>query len=130
MTCSNLFRCSIEFLVDLLCLLLLVAGLILWAGLASTICVLLMLLALLKLLLTRLLNLCKRMLTMNNKLKLSLSLMAMISIGLILLLTGCANNQPAVAAACPKPISVPKVLMQPPANSAELAKVLSSTPTP
>ena len=130
MTCSISSRPLTEFLQDLLFFSLLAVLLILLAGLGSTICLLLTVLKLLKLLLRKPLNLIKRIWKMNNKLKLSLTLIVPMLIVSALILSGCASNPHLVAAPCPNLPSVPKSLMQPPANSAELAKVLNSTPTP
>ncbi len=130
MTCSISSRPLTEFLQDLLFFSLLAVLLILLAGLGSTICLLLTVLKLLKLLLRKPLNLIKRTWKMNNKLKPSLTLIVPMLIASGLILSGCASNPQLVVAPCPHLPSVPKALMQPPANSAELAKVLSSTPTP
>lgn len=130
MTCSTSSRPLTEFLQDLLFFSLLAALLILLAGLGSMICLLLIALKLLKLLLRKPLNLIKRTWKMNNKLKPWHSLILPTMLVLTLLLSGCASNPQQVAAPCPNLPSVPKALMQPPANSAELAKVLSSMPTP
>ena len=130
MTCSTSSHSLIESAQDLLFYFCCAAVLITLAILASMICALLMLRVLLKRPLTRLRNLLKRTLKMKLKPKPLLSLTLTMLLASALLLTGCGTDQPLVAAPCPKPPSVPRALMQPPANSAELAKILSSTPTP